>query len=348
MYNYTAYFLIYAFLGWCTEVAYKAVSTGKFVNRGFLNGPVCPIYGFGMLLIIAFLTPIQDNVFLLFAGGVLLTSLLEFVTGFALEKIFHAKWWDYSGEPLNIKGYVCLKFSIAWGLGCVLIMETIHPIVSTLVTVIPYVACKVLIALGLALMLADTILTVNTVTKLNRQLARLEELGIAMRKVSDELGENIFEGVSDIKEKSDSIKTAIETDIQLIKDAGEEYRTDMKELRSELAETRDEMREMFKETLEEKKQKREERLEDIKVRFGEGIENRRKQIASEQLEAYEEYKRLKERYSLTESEYHTGYNRLLKAFPDMKHTRNPRELSLFKESLSSRKTKTGGDDRNEN
>lgn len=112
MYEYVFYFVIYAFLGWCTEVAYKAVTVGQFVNRGFLNGPVCPIYGFGMVFVIWALTPVTDNAFLLFVGGFVITTLLEGVTGFVLEKLFHAKWWDYSSEPFNIGGYVCLKFSI--------------------------------------------------------------------------------------------------------------------------------------------------------------------------------------------------------------------------------------------
>ena len=106
MYEYVFYFVIYAFLGWCTEVVYKAVTVGQFVNRGFLNGPVCPIYGFGMVFVIWALTPVTDNAFFLFVGGFVITTLLEWVTGFVLEKLFHAKWWDSSSEPCNIGGYV--------------------------------------------------------------------------------------------------------------------------------------------------------------------------------------------------------------------------------------------------
>ena len=93
------YFVIYAFLGWCCEVIFAALKTGKFVNRGFLNGPVCPVYGFGMLLVIGmqvFLLGSSDNIFTLFAGSFVLTSAIEFLTGFVLERVFHDKWWDYS------------------------------------------------------------------------------------------------------------------------------------------------------------------------------------------------------------------------------------------------------------
>ena len=107
-------FIIYAFIGWCTEVSYAALDRGIFVNRGFLNGPYCPIYGCGVVIVVAALTPLKDNLLILFAGSFLLTSILEYITGFILEKVFHNKWWDYSNKPFNLHGYICLKFSIYW------------------------------------------------------------------------------------------------------------------------------------------------------------------------------------------------------------------------------------------
>ena len=95
-------FFIYAFLGWCTEVSYAALKSGRFVNRGFLNGPVCPVYGFGMVIVLWVLEPLRGNLLLLFLGSVALTSLLEWLTGFALERLFHQRWWDYSQEPFNL------------------------------------------------------------------------------------------------------------------------------------------------------------------------------------------------------------------------------------------------------
>ena len=100
LYDYLFYFVVYSFIGWCTEVCFCSVSTGKFVNRGFLNGPVCPIYGFGMVIVIYILTPVTENVFLLFFGSMILASALELVTGWALKKLFHTSWWDYSDKPL--------------------------------------------------------------------------------------------------------------------------------------------------------------------------------------------------------------------------------------------------------
>ena len=111
------YFFIYAVLGWCVEVIFCTATTGQWVNRGFLNGPLCPIYGFGMVIVLLCLIPLQGSLPLLFLGSFLLTSALELVTGFVLKKAFHTTWWDYSDQPFNLGGYVCLGFSLAWGLG---------------------------------------------------------------------------------------------------------------------------------------------------------------------------------------------------------------------------------------
>ena len=136
--DYIWYFFIYAVLGWCAEVIFAAVNTGKFVNRGFLNGPLCPMYGVGVAVIVFCLSPLEDNVWLTFLAAVVLTSGLEWITGFVLEKLFHQRWWDYSGLPFNIGGYICLKFSLAWGLACLLILKVIHPGIAALVHHIPF------------------------------------------------------------------------------------------------------------------------------------------------------------------------------------------------------------------
>ena len=104
LYQILAFFLIYSCLGWCLEVIYAAVSTGQLVNRGFLNGPVCPIYGFGMIIVLFTLSPLADNLLLLYLGGVILPSVLELVGGWALYKLYHTRWWDYSDRKWNLDG----------------------------------------------------------------------------------------------------------------------------------------------------------------------------------------------------------------------------------------------------
>ena len=106
------------------------MKTGKFVNRGFLNGPLCPIYGVGVVLVVLLLMPIHQNLVFLYVASTVLVTVLEGFTGFFMDKIFHHKWWDYTDQPLNIGGYVCLPFSLVWGVCCVLIVRVIHPVVG--------------------------------------------------------------------------------------------------------------------------------------------------------------------------------------------------------------------------
>ena len=120
------FFFVYAFLGWCVEVAYAAITTRELVNRGFLNGPICPIYGCGMTVMIAvlgrFTMPSSDmawyqNVLVAFFGGMVITTLVELVGGYILYKMFHTRWWDYSMYRFNLGGFICPRFSLLWGLG---------------------------------------------------------------------------------------------------------------------------------------------------------------------------------------------------------------------------------------
>lgn len=210
MYFYLWYFIIYAFIGWCTEVVYAAVSTGKLVNRGFLNGPVCPIYGFGVLAVIDFLTPVKNNLLLSYAGSVALTSAIEFVTGWILEKAFNHKWWDYSEYPFNIKGYICLKFSLAWGTACLLIMNVIHPMIQNFTSYINIEAGKIMLSIFLTIITVDVIATVQSVLKLNRQLSKINEMAAKIKSISDDMAEKISEESISIVEKGEELKAVIE------------------------------------------------------------------------------------------------------------------------------------------
>lgn len=189
------YFMIYAVLGWCAEVAFAAVTTGKFVNRGFLDGPLCPVYGFGVLLVLITLEPVAQHFILLFLGSMILTSALEFLAGFLLERVFHEKWWDYSDMPFNIKGYVCPKFSLMWGMACVLVVRVIHPTAEGLVALIPVRIGLICLGVLYVLLLADLAGTVTHLVKIRRTLRSVERINGELRKISDSMGEKISDGV---------------------------------------------------------------------------------------------------------------------------------------------------------
>ena len=198
-------FIIYAFLGWCSEVAFAAVNKGKFVNRGFLNGPVCPIYGVGMLIVVLCLWNLRDRPLLLFLGSALLTTALEFVTGFVLERFFHDKWWDYSDMPFNIKGYVCLKFTILWGLAASFIIGAIHRFIYMLIEKTPFVLGAILLAVFSAAFIADFTVTLTALVKLPKKLRAMVEAERALRAVSDKIGENISNTTIAAKEKGEAL-----------------------------------------------------------------------------------------------------------------------------------------------
>ena len=198
-------FIIYAFLGWCSEVAFAAVNKGKFVNRGFLNGPVCPIYGVGMLIVVLCRWNLRDRPLLLCLGSALLTTALEFVTGFVLERFFHDKWWDYSDMPFNIKGYVCLKFTILWGLAASFIIGAIHRFIYMLIEKTPFVLGVILLAVFSAAFIADFTVTLTALVKLPKKLKAMAEAERALRAVSDKIGENISDTTIAAKEKGEAL-----------------------------------------------------------------------------------------------------------------------------------------------
>jgi uncharacterized membrane protein len=208
--EYLWFFIIYAFIGWCVEVAFHAVTSGRFVNRGFLNGPVCPIYGFGMIILIFSLGPLVDNFILLFLGSFLLTTILEFITGFILEKVFHDKWCDYTDVPFNIKGYVCLSFSIAWGLGAVFVLNIIHPPINKFVSVLNNKIGNILLVFLLVYFVADFIITVLGIMKIKKRILILDKIGEKLRFYSDDIGENIYKGMTVAIKTKDNVSHKLE------------------------------------------------------------------------------------------------------------------------------------------
>lgn len=234
MYQLLWIFFLYAFLGWCTEVSYAALRTGKFVNRGFLNGPVCPIYGCGVVVVLAGLEPLKGNFVLLFLGSVVLTSALEWATGFVLEKLFRQRWWDYSDKPFNLGGYICLEFSVMWGFACLFVVDILHPSIEFFIHLIPHTLGWVLLGLFSAAMAVDLAATVRTIAKLNRQLDQIDQLARRLKTASNEFGENLADRVLEAAEKSADWKEDWES-------AAEEWSQRRAEFQEQLAQKREQM-----------------------------------------------------------------------------------------------------------
>lgn len=203
LYNIILYFIFYAFLGWCIEVVYAAIKTGQFINRGFLNGPVCPIYGFGVVILLELITPIKNNLVLIFIVSVIVTSCIEFITGFILEKLFNHRWWDYSSRKYNIKGYICIKFSLIWGLASVFVVKIIHAIISDAIKLIPIFLGDMILILIITLLIIDFVAAIETVLKFNVRLKRIDEISARIKESSNVLAEEISKNTIELKRKYD-------------------------------------------------------------------------------------------------------------------------------------------------
>lgn len=180
------YFVIYSFMGWCVETVYATINKREFVNRGFLHGPFCPIYGFGTLSIIILLKPIETNYIFLFLGSVCLTSFIEYITGYILETAFNSTWWDYSDNSFNLHGRVCLSFSIIWGLVSMFILKVVHPYIVYIVNLIPLNTGRILFNITLVYFIIDFTITVITIFKLR---SLLTQLNTAYSDLTDKLSD---------------------------------------------------------------------------------------------------------------------------------------------------------------
>ena len=136
-YHLMNWLIIYSFFGWVWETCYVSVKSGKFVNRGFINGPLCTIYGFGAVSVYMILRPFSDNLLYLYLGGVVVATALEYVTAVLMESIFHTSWWDYSYNKFNFQGRICLGASLGWGAFTVILFKVLHPLVESIVILYP-------------------------------------------------------------------------------------------------------------------------------------------------------------------------------------------------------------------
>ncbi|AEG59124.1 putative ABC transporter permease [Desulforamulus ruminis] len=167
-------FFTYSFMGWVYESLVCSVDEKKLVNRRFLNGPICPVYGFGALVCILFLYQRIENVFVLFLAGIFLTCTVEYITAVLLEKLFHARWWDYSTYRFNLHGHVSLLGAIVFGTLSVLLILYIHPPVATLIAQLSDRMQVVLSLILLSLVLLDLYVTVRHLLRLNNRLKDIQ------------------------------------------------------------------------------------------------------------------------------------------------------------------------------
>lgn len=180
--------LVYSFLGWCGEMAYCSLCQGRLCEkRGFLNGPLCPVYGHGALLVLFAMGGHSDSMLFTFLWGALLTSAVEYITSYIMEKLFHMRWWDYSHKRFNLNGRVCLLNSTLFGLACVLLRHAVHPRAGLWIYQMVFDGPGVPLAILFAIVyLTDIVLSVRSAIQIGSRLEKLHA-------IHDELTEKLAE-----------------------------------------------------------------------------------------------------------------------------------------------------------
>jgi uncharacterized membrane protein len=191
-------FFIYSFVGWVVEVVYYGITEGKFINRGFLAGPLCPVYGLGFYSAIWIFEPMKDNFMVIFFGMATACTIVELIAGIILYHAFHMRWWDYSDYKLNFRGYICLRFYIYWGIAASLGIYVLHPAVKWLIAHINYPVRLGIVIFFTAILIADLITTIITIVGFKKKFEAMEKVVTGTKAVSDLIGSQIYGAVDTI------------------------------------------------------------------------------------------------------------------------------------------------------
>ena len=207
LYYIISWFFIYSFLGWAWESAYVSIKNKKFVNRGFINGPLCTIYGAGAVTIYLLLRPFEKNLALLYLGGVISATALEYVTGWIMETVFHTRWWDYSNKKFNLHGYISLASSLLWGAFSILLFKLLQPFVSWITSLYPQSIGEVILAVVSVLYGIDFGISAYTAFGLSKTFGKVEDM--LEELISYMENSRLYETREEIREKLEGIRGSI-------------------------------------------------------------------------------------------------------------------------------------------
>ncbi len=221
--QYFLLFIIYSFVGWIMEIIYTLFTEKKLNNRGFLIGPYCPIYGVGCLLILLMLSKYQSHPFGLFTLAIVICSILEYFTSYLMEKLFKARWWDYSNNRFNINGRICLETMIPFGLIACLIIYIVNPFVVTQLNKLPENLLTISAIVLAVLFLIDVITSFNIVNNFKKTVKKVsiedktEDINKYVKKLLLEksfLYRRLIKAFPKIEAKITKIKKDIKKDLE--------------------------------------------------------------------------------------------------------------------------------------
>ena len=189
--TYFLWFIFYSFLGWFYESTIISIPDyHKFINRGYLLGPYCPIYGAGAVINIVLLQNVKSSI-AIFLIAVVTSSIVEYITSYTMEKLFHARWWDYSKYPLNLNGRICFYGGVVFGIGNVLLLKVVHPHIRNFTSTIPSWILQMSAILIFIIITLDTIVTTIHINNFN----------IKLKSIHDSFNLKISNSISTVLEK---------------------------------------------------------------------------------------------------------------------------------------------------
>ena len=217
-------FFIYSFVGWVIEVIYYGLTEGKFINRGFLAGPLCPVYGLGFYAAIWIFEPLNESFFIIFFGMATACTIVELIAGVILYHTFHMRWWDYSDYKFNFRGYIGLRFYVYWGIAASLGIYVLHPAVKWLIAHITYPVRIGILIFFTVILIADLVTTIITIVGFKKKFEAMEKVVTGTKAVSDKIGSGIYGAVDTLVTVSEPTRNHYEQYRKLLADNRQQER----------------------------------------------------------------------------------------------------------------------------
>lgn len=214
MYSYSViqwlfFFYFYCFAGWCFESAYVSLKSRRLVNRGFMRGPFLPIYGSGAIMMLVVSMPFQDHILLVYLAGCAGATVLELVTGIGMESLFKVRYWDYSSQRFNYKGYICLSSTLAWGFLTIAMTEVIHKPVERLVLAVPSGVLTAVTVVLTVVLSADFALSFQAALDLRDIILKAEEAKAELNRLQKRLDVILAVAEGDISARREELEESI-------------------------------------------------------------------------------------------------------------------------------------------
>ena len=323
-------FFAYSFLGWVGEVLFTAVVHHKYQDRGVLSGPLCLLYGVGGLVITFALGDIREGWFFLLVFSAVYATVIEWIGGHILEYTTHTRWWDYSDFPFNIGGYICLEFSLLWGVGTIVVMKAVHPVIAGFVAMVPQMVGFVLMCILYACYAADVVVTAFAASDLARELDALEKVADSMHAVSDAMTELLGTTAMDVDQKMDESRLQLKLAAAEARDNA--AKLSPRDAAAALRAKADAAMEAARKSSQEARLNASEAAAAVKLAARGTAERTAELLRLEQL-AEELQARSEEMRARTRSSKYFGKGRMLRAYPKLRHGEKHRSLDELRERL---------------